>query len=167
MSDLNRFARLLALRESASRAAEEPSVSIHYRRGFGMGMYRAPAGVTFAGIRVAERPQAGDRAFRTTLPTIIYLIGRVLLLIAEVWFATFGEQLHDKRRSGPDQVRVVCPFHADHSPSCDVNLKKDVFLCRSCGAKGGYLDVLIHAGLVQSRRDAAAWIERRGLRRPC
>ena len=85
-------------------------------------------------------------------------------MIERVWFAVFGESLADKRRSGPKQVRVICPFHQDRSPSCDVSLAKDAFFCRSCGAAGGYLDVVVKAGLADSRRDAAAWLERRGVK---
>ena len=85
-------------------------------------------------------------------------------VIAEVWQLAFGESLNGKRPSGPNQVRVVCPFHADHSPSCDVSLTKDAFCCRSCGASGGYLDVIIKAGYVTSRREARDWLERRGVR---
>jgi hypothetical protein len=88
-------------------------------------------------------------------------------LIEQVWLAVFGERLSEKKRSAPDQARVVCPFHADHSPSCDVNLAKNVFFCRSCGAKGGYLDVVIRAGFASTRREAATWLQRRGLTLAC
>ena len=87
-------------------------------------------------------------------------------MIEDVWLLAFGESLAGKRRSGPDQVRVVCPFHDDHSPSCDVSLAKDAFFCRSCEAKGGYLDVIVRAGYASSRSEAAAWLERRGVRLP-
>jgi hypothetical protein len=85
-------------------------------------------------------------------------------MIAEVWQLAFGQSLLGKPRSGPNQVRVVCPFHDDHSPSCDVSLEKDAFFCRSCDAHGGYLDVVIRAGYAANRREAAAWLKRRGLR---
>lgn len=39
-----------------------------------------------------------------------------------------------------DQVKVLCPFHDDHKPSCGVNLKKQVFNCFACGAGGNALD---------------------------
>lgn len=36
------------------------------------------------------------------------------------------------------EVRCLCPFHADSTPSCDINTEKQVFTCRSCGAKGPF-----------------------------
>lgn len=35
-----------------------------------------------------------------------------------------------------DEWLVLCPFHGDRNPSCAVNTKKAVFVCRSCGVKG-------------------------------
>ena len=84
--------------------------------------------------------------------------------IERVWFATFGESIGSKKKSGPGQVRVLCPFHQERNPSCDVSLEKNVFVCRSCGASGGYLDVPILAGNARDRREAAQWLERRGVR---
>jgi hypothetical protein len=84
-------------------------------------------------------------------------------MIAEVWRAVFGEMIPGPhhRRTGPDQYRVLCPFHHDNHPSCDVSLAKNVFLCRSCGAKGNSLDVVILAGFAADRRQAAQWLEPR------
>lgn len=39
-----------------------------------------------------------------------------------------------------DQVKIVCPFHDDHKPSCGVNFAKGVFNCFSCGAKGNTME---------------------------
>ena len=35
---------------------------------------------------------------------------------------------------------VICPFHDDHNPSMNVNIKTGLFFCHSCGAKGDYLE---------------------------
>ena len=83
-------------------------------------------------------------------------------MIADVWLLAFGETLHP---NGKPNIRVTCPFHSpDRHPSCDVSLAKDAFCCRSCGASGGYLDVVVRAGLADTRHEAAKWLERRGLR---
>lgn len=43
-----------------------------------------------------------------------------------------------------DEVKCICPFHSDTSPSCFVNLEKAIFICRAaqCGAKGDVIDLL-------------------------
>ena len=28
-----------------------------------------------------------------------------------------------------DQIKIICPFHNDHKPSCGVNLEKQVYNC--------------------------------------
>ena len=35
---------------------------------------------------------------------------------------------------------VVCPFHDDHKPSMNINMKTGLYFCHSCGAKGDYLE---------------------------
>lgn len=42
------------------------------------------------------------------------------------------------------QVKIVCPFHDDHKPSCGVNLAKQVYNCFACGAGGNALDFVAH-----------------------
>ena len=67
-------------------------------------------------------------------------------------------------RSERRQVRVLCPFHADTSPSMDLHAQKNAFVCRACGKNGGIADLVIQAGLVggtsiqQSRAAAFAWL---------
>lgn len=85
-------------------------------------------------------------------------------MIREVWQAVFGQDVTSARRSGPNQFRVLCPFHHESNPSCDVNLEKDVFLCRSSCGGGGYLDVVIRAGNARDRREAREWLRARGVR---
>jgi len=39
-----------------------------------------------------------------------------------------------------DQIKIICPFHNDHKPSCGVNLEKQVYNCFVCDAGGNALD---------------------------
>lgn len=85
-------------------------------------------------------------------------------MIEKVWLRLYGEDVTTKKRTGPQQFRVLCAFHEDRHPSCDISVAKDAFICRSCGAAGGYLDVIIREGLALNRSDAMRWIERNGLK---
>lgn len=42
------------------------------------------------------------------------------------------------------QVKIICPFHEDHKPSCGVNMTKQVYNCFACGAGGNALDFVAH-----------------------
>lgn len=42
------------------------------------------------------------------------------------------------------QVKIICPFHDDHKPSCGINLAKQVYNCFACGAGGNALDFVAH-----------------------
>ena len=42
------------------------------------------------------------------------------------------------------QVKIICPFHNDHKPSCGVNLEKQVYNCFACGAGGNALDFVAY-----------------------
>ena len=42
------------------------------------------------------------------------------------------------------QVKIICPFHDDHKPSCGVNVAKQVYNCFACGAGGNALDFVAH-----------------------
>ena len=39
-----------------------------------------------------------------------------------------------------DQIKIICPFHNDHKPSCGVNHEKQVYNCFACDAGGNALD---------------------------
>ena len=39
-----------------------------------------------------------------------------------------------------DQIKIICPFHNDHKPSCGVNLEKQVYNCFACDSGGNALD---------------------------
>ena len=45
----------------------------------------------------------------------------------------------EEKGSG-DQIKIVCPFHNDHKPSCGVNHEKQVYNCFVCEAGGNALD---------------------------
>jgi hypothetical protein len=49
--------------------------------------------------------------------------------------------------TGQDEVRVKCPFHDDHTPSCHVNVQKRVFKCHTAGCEktGDVIDLLARA----------------------
>jgi hypothetical protein len=46
--------------------------------------------------------------------------------------------------AGENEVKCICPFHADTSPSCSINIEKRVFKCQtaSCGKKGDFVTYL-------------------------
>ena len=54
--------------------------------------------------------------------------------------AHYGIDEHGKG----DQIKIICPFHNDHKPSCGVNLEKQVYNCFACDAGGNALDFVAH-----------------------
>jgi hypothetical protein len=58
---------------------------------------------------------------------------------------------------GEDEIRIICPFHKDSTPSCCVNTKSNLFICQasSCNAKGDIINLIAHV-LQTSRRVAVA-----------
>lgn len=42
----------------------------------------------------------------------------------------------EKKPAGDGELRILCPFHEDSTPSCDIHTEKQVFVCRSCSAAG-------------------------------
>jgi len=36
---------------------------------------------------------------------------------------------------GDSEIRILCPFHDDNTPSCAVSLEKNVFMCQTAGCK--------------------------------
>lgn len=83
--------------------------------------------------------------------------------IRKVWAVVWGDDVTQGRLSAPDQHRVRCPYHSDSHPSCDVNLKKNTFYCRSCDARGGLLDVVVLAKNARTRAEAADWLRAHGV----
>ena len=55
---------------------------------------------------------------------------------------------------------IRCPFHADKSPSCSVNLEKKVFHCFACGEAGTVLDFVARmesCSVAEAARLVAEW----------
>ena len=66
----------------------------------------------------------------------------------------FGRWSRDSR----DEYRICCPNpnHEDNNPSCSVNVRKGVFICRSCDARGHINKALKwvgHSGKVEVSTD--------------
>jgi len=51
------------------------------------------------------------------------------------------------RRSGPENIMAVCPFHQESTPSFAMSLVNGVFFCHSCHAKGALRTFLRDMGL--------------------
>lgn len=46
---------------------------------------------------------------------------------------------------GNDEVRCLCPAHDDSNPSCTLNVKKNLWKCHSCQAKGDIVTFIAYA----------------------
>lgn len=57
--------------------------------------------------------------------------------------------LQVKNRSGFEWL-CLCPYHKDTTPSFSVNLRKRVFICYACGAKGTMQQLMEYMGVVDS-----------------
>jgi hypothetical protein len=84
-------------------------------------------------------------------------------MIREVWQALFGEDITTKRQINKSEYRTICPYHREQNPSCDVNVEKEVFFCRSCGACG-FTDAVILAGNARTSSEAFIWLKNHGVR---
>lgn len=60
-----------------------------------------------------------------------------------------------------DWRTVVCPFHADHTPSLSVNVVTGGFCCHACEAKGGdvldYQEQRYDQTFVEAAKALGAW----------
>lgn len=66
-----------------------------------------------------------------------------------------GYQLPDRQGF----IRCPNPSHEDHNPSCHVVSGESGWVCFSCNARGGILDLIVLNGFATDRADAAAWLE--------
>lgn len=56
------------------------------------------------------------------------------------------KHLDVRTRSGFEWL-CLCPYHEDKSPSFSVNIRKRLFICYACGAKGNMTQLLQHLGV--------------------
>ena len=45
--------------------------------------------------------------------------------------------------AGKPQIKVLCPFHRERTPSCSINSDDGMFQCFGCGAKGNTLEFVV------------------------
>lgn len=48
----------------------------------------------------------------------------------------------DSEFAGDDEIKCKCPFHQDKTPSCSINIEKQVFKCHACNANGDFITFL-------------------------
>jgi len=84
------------------------------------------------------------------------------LSIARAYELVSGASTASAKRIGR-HLRVQCPdrSHDDSRASCDLDVQRNVWACRSCSAAGGVLDLAIAAGHARDHAEAAQWFEER------
>lgn len=85
--------------------------------------------------------------------------------IQAVYATVTGRSFEVVGRRVRAEMVVPCPSpaHPDKHPSCTINACKALFYCHACGAGGGVLDLVVFAGLANSRHDAATFLRERGM----
>lgn len=58
-------------------------------------------------------------------------------------FGTVLSHYHLEYPAGKNQVKILCPFHAEKTPSLSLNLSEGKWHCFGCGAKGNALEFLV------------------------
>lgn len=56
---------------------------------------------------------------------------------------------------GEHEIIVLCPFHNDHSPTCNINTEKRVYNCHSCKSSGDIYTFF--AGVLKTSREAVIY----------
>ena len=59
------------------------------------------------------------------------------------------------KKSGTDNIITLCPFHDDRSPSFWLNIENGLWICFSCGMRGGLSSFLKNVGLSGASLDEA------------
>lgn len=54
-----------------------------------------------------------------------------------------------KSRTGPEWL-CLCPYHKDTNPSFSINIKKKLFICYACGAKGNIKQLMEYMGFADT-----------------
>jgi 5S rRNA maturation endonuclease (ribonuclease M5) len=82
-----------------------------------------------------------------------------VLEVVQVYEAVTGNSTAGQAKGA--HVRVICPsaIHNDSEPSCDLSPAKNSWICRSCEAKGGVVDLPIAAGLAANRVESFTWLK--------
>jgi len=57
--------------------------------------------------------------------------------------------------TGDYEVRILCPFHDDSTPSCYLNTEKNVFKCQTAGCEASGDFVKLYAGVLKTTRAVA------------
>lgn len=68
------------------------------------------------------------------------------------------KHLQVKNKSGFEWL-CLCPYHEDTSPSFSVNIRKKLFICYACGAKGTMNQLLAHLGVNETVQDEEIALE--------
>jgi DNA primase len=79
--------------------------------------------------------------------------------MAHMTHSQFAEKYLDVRSKSGQEWLSICPYHNDTSPSFSFNIRKGVFLCYSCNAKGRTQDLALHlkvAGGINSQVEVKA-----------
>ena len=63
-------------------------------------------------------------------------------------------------RGKGDQLKIPCPFHDDHEPSCSVNVERRVYHCFGCEAAGNVLE-FVHE--MENRNGEGVSLRRAGI----
>jgi len=61
-------------------------------------------------------------------------------LINKISFESFySDYFSDHKNLLNGEWVVICPFHDDHKPSMNINIKSGMFHCHSCDAEGDFI----------------------------
>ena len=41
-----------------------------------------------------------------------------------------------------DQIKIICPFHDEHNPTCSINIERNIFRCFACHTSGNLLEFI-------------------------
>ena len=57
-----------------------------------------------------------------------------------------------------DELKTLCPFHAETQPSCYINIEKMIYHCFGCGRAGTVTSMLRDLGVQLDSERAEAWM---------
>jgi CHC2-type zinc finger protein len=131
---------------------------------------RAKVRSTAKSIAAEGRGRKGrSLSYPRTRATTAEDIKRSIALVDE-----FERDGHELRRDG-SQLKCLCPFHEERTPSCSISPERGLFHCFGCGAQGSIVDYhMLKRGIsvkdaIEELRERLDGVERprsRGLVRP-